>query len=205
MDEKGVMNDPSPDCALPTGQPKEHPGKLVRVAIIAGLLVFMSVVILNRDKLEVSQFRALGYPGVFLLALIGSATVLLPLPHLAFTFTMGAVLNPWLIGLAAGVGDTLGEFTGYLAGYAVEGTVNKSRLYQTLERWMRHNGDLTIFVLSALPMPFFDLAAMAGGVVGYPLKRFVLATLVGKTLKALWVAWAGYFGVAWAARWLGVE
>ncbi len=205
MDEKVATNDLSPGGVLPTGQPKEHPSKLVRVAIIVGLLVFMSVVILNRDKLEVSRFRALGYPGVFLLALIGSATVLLPIPHLAFTFTMGAVLNPWLIGLAAGVGDMIGEFTGYLAGYALEEAVSKSRLYQTLERWMRYNGDLTIFVLSALPIPFFDLAAMAGGVVGYPLKHFALATLAGKTFKALLAAWAGHFGVAWVARWLGVE
>jgi hypothetical protein len=138
MNEKGVMNDPSPGCALPTGPPKEHPGKLVRVAIIAGLLVFMSVVILNRDKLEVSRFRALGYPGVFLLALIGSATVLLPLPHLAFTLRWGR---------AQSVADCLAAASGIRrvslplsGGLAVEGTVNKSRLYQTLERWLRQMG-----------------------------------------------------------------
>lgn len=207
MHEKEAMESSSilPEQSRSTEQPGGRPSKFVRVTIIVGLLVLMGAVILNRDKLEVSWFRALGYPGVFLLALIGSSTVLLPIPHLAFTFTMGAVLNPWLVGLSGGIGDTIGEITGYLAGYVLEEAVSKSHLYQTLEHWMRYNGDLTIFVLSALPIPFFDLAAMAGGVVGYPLRRFMVATLAGKTLKALLAAWAGHFGVTWVARWVGVE
>jgi len=184
---------------------KDPRRRLAQVGITVFLLAFMFVVVLNRDKLEVSWFRALGYPGVFLMALIGSSTVLLPIPHLAFTFTMGAILNPWTVGIFGGAGDALGEITGYMAGYALEGVVDQSNLYRQLERWMRRNGDLTIFVLSLFPVPFFDLAAMAGGIVGYPLWRFMLATWAGKTIKAVVAAWAGYAGIAWIAQWLGVR
>ncbi len=163
------------------------------------------VVFLERERLNVAWFRTLGYAGVFLMALIGSSTVLLPIPHLAFTFTMGAVLNPWLVGLAAGIGDGLGEITGYMAGYAVEDVVDESKLYIKLKSFMERNGDLTIFVLSLFPVPFFDLAAMAGGIVGYPLWRFMLATWAGKTIKACVAAWAGFQGVAWVAELLRVE
>ncbi len=179
--------------------------RIFQVAIIVVLLGFTILVALNLDKLEVSRFRALGYPGVFLMAMVGSSTVVLPIPHLAFTFTMGAVLNPWLAGIVAGIGDALGELTGYLAGYALEDVVDKYRLYKRLEGWMIQRGDATIFVLSLLPVPFFDLAAMAGGLTGYPLHRFMLMTWAGKTIKALVAAWAGHYGIAWMAQLLQVE
>lgn len=171
--------------------------KLLKVGIVVFLIVFTFLIAINRDKLNVGWFRALGYPGVFLMAALGSSTVLLPIPHLAFTFTMGTVLNPWLTGLSAGTGDALGEITGYMAGYAVEDIAGHSSLYMKLERWMRRNGDLTIFVLSLFPVPFFDLAAMAGGIVGYPLWRFMLATWVGKTIKGVLAAWMGACGIPW--------
>ena len=177
--------------------------KVLSLLILFVLAAFLIAAILWRDKLNLAWFRTLGYAGVFLLALIGSSTVLLPIPHLAFTFAMGAVLNPWLVGLAAGAGDALGEITGYVAGYAVEDLVNQRKLYTKLKHYMERNGDLTIFLLSVFTVPFFDLAAMAGGFVGYPLWRFMLATWSGKTIKACVFAWAGHLGVAWVAPLLG--
>lgn len=173
---------------------------VTRIGIFLGLALIAVVALLLRDRLSVAWFQTLGYAGVFLMALIGSSTILLPIPHLAFTFTMGAVLNPWGAGLSAGFGDALGEITGYIAGYAVEDIAEKYKLYTRLRRYMERNGDLTIFVLSLFPIPFFDLAAMAGGLVGYPLWRFMIATWLGKTIKAIVAAWAGHLGIEWVAR-----
>jgi uncharacterized membrane protein YdjX (TVP38/TMEM64 family) len=194
----------------PPADKDQQPGDKIRRRVLqAAVLIFLvsstTIIALNRDKLQVSRFRDMGYLGVFLMAWIGSSTVLLPIPHLAFTFTMGAVLNPWLLGLAGGIGDALGELTGYAAGYAVEEAVDNMRLYKKLRGWMERNGDLTIFVLSLFPVPFFDLAAMAGGIVGYPLWRFMLSTWAGKTIKAIVAAWAGYYGIGWVANLLRVE
>ncbi|MCD6345701.1 MAG: VTT domain-containing protein [Anaerolineae bacterium] len=179
--------------------------KLLKIGIVVFLILSTLLVAINRDKLDVGWFRALGYPGIFLMAALGSSTVLLPIPHLAFTFTMGTVLNPWLTGLSAGAGDALGEITGYMAGYAVEDIADRSALYVKLERWMRRNGDLTIFVLSLFPVPFFDLAAMAGGIVGYPLWRFMLATWAGKTIKGVIAAWMGACGIPWFTNLINTE
>jgi uncharacterized membrane protein YdjX (TVP38/TMEM64 family) len=187
----------SPESSQTGAQQKKPKHKLLKISLIFFLILFTFLIAINRDKLDVGWFRTLGYPGVFLMAALGSSTVLLPIPHLAFTFTMGAVLNPWLTGLSAGTGDALGEITGYMAGYAVEDIAGHSALYAKLERWMRRNGDLTIFVLSLFPVPFFDLAAMAGGIVGYPLWRFMLATWVGKTIKGVIAAWMGACGIPW--------
>jgi uncharacterized membrane protein YdjX (TVP38/TMEM64 family) len=197
------MSTPEPQSLGATpSTPRRSPLKLAMLVVVVAILV---AAFLLRDQLNVAWFRTLGYAGVFLMALIGSSTVLLPIPHLAFTFTMGAVLNPWLTGLSAGIGDALGEITGYVAGYAVEDMVAQKKLYITLKNYMERNGDITIFVLSLFPVPFFDLAAMAGGLVGYPLWRFMLATFAGKTIKACIAAWAGSMGVAWVADLLRIE
>jgi uncharacterized membrane protein YdjX (TVP38/TMEM64 family) len=48
---------------------------------------------------------------------------------------------------------------------------------------MSKNGFLTIFVLAVIPNPFFDLAGICSGLAGYPLKKFLLATILGKSVK----------------------
>ncbi len=168
---------------------------VLRVLALVAVVAITVLIVINRDK--VREFEGLGYPGIFLVAALGSATVILPVPHLAFTFTMGSVFSPWLVGLAAGAGDTLGELSGYLAGFALEDVASKARIYHHFERWMKQNGFLTLFILSVIPNPFFDMASMAGGLAGFPLRQFLLATWLGKTIKAILMAWAGHYGIAW--------
>ncbi len=159
---------------------------------------------MNRERITVEWFSNLGYLGAFLMAWIGSTTVLLPIPHLAFTFTMGSLFVPWWIGLCAGFGDSLGELWGYVAGYAVEDLVDRWKVYPKIEGWVCRNGMLTIFLMGVVPMPLFDMAGMAAGATGMPIWQFFLATWSGKTIKAIVVAWAGYYGIAWLANLLGL-
>ena len=56
-------------------------------------------------------------PGRVPCQFIISATLLLPAPGLALVTSMGAVHDPVLIGLIAGLGAALGEMTAYIAGY----------------------------------------------------------------------------------------
>ena len=57
--------------------------------------------------------------------------------------------------------------------------------------FMKKNGFLTIFILAIIPNPFFDLAGVFAGFTGYPLKRFILATILGKTIKFVLLALLG--------------
>ena len=65
------------------------------------MVVSVSVFLIS-DR--VAAFGRYGYPGVFVLSLLSSATIVLPAPSLAVVSVMGAVLNPVGIGLAAGAG-----------------------------------------------------------------------------------------------------
>ena len=186
--------------------PAREAGKTVlRVALVTFFVGFTAFIALNRQHISFERLRGLGYLGVLAMAWIGSTTVLLPIPHLAFTFTMGSVLNPWLVGLCAGFGDSLGELWGYVAGYAVDDLVDRWKVYPLIEGWVRKNGFLTIFLMGSVPMPLFDLAGMAAGAVGFPVWKFYLATWGSKTLKAIVFAWAGHYGITWIAALLGIQ
>lgn len=184
-----------------------HTRKVVlRVVLVFFFVGFTTFIALNREHITFERLSGLGYLGVFLMAWVGSTTVLLPIPHLAFTFTMGSVpsLVPWLIGLCAGFGDSLGELWGYLAGYAVEDLVDRWKVYPKIEGWVRRHGMLTVFLMGSVPMPLFDMAGMAAGATGMPVWKFYLATWCGKTFKAIVVAWAGRYSIAWIANLLGL-
>jgi membrane protein YqaA with SNARE-associated domain len=62
-------------------------------------------------------FINLGYTGVFLISLIGAASVFIPSPYTATYYILGTALNPLFIAIARGLGSALGELTGYAAGY----------------------------------------------------------------------------------------
>jgi len=159
--------------------------------LLALLLVIMATVagVLWRDRL--GRFVAYGYPGIFLISLMGNATVIFPAPSLALVFALGGVLDPILVGLAAGLGETLGELTGYLAGYSGQAAIENREIYERLHGWMRQYGLAAIFFLSVIPNPFFDLAGIAAGALRFPVGYFLLSCWLGKTLKTIVFALAG--------------
>jgi uncharacterized membrane protein YdjX (TVP38/TMEM64 family) len=167
--------------------------QLQRIGALLVVILTTLVVLLFRDSLV--QYERYGYLGVFVTTLAGSATVVLPVPGLAVVYLAGSLWNPLAVGLVAGFGDALGEATGYLAGYAGQGLVEELGLYKRFERWMRRNGFLTILFLSAIPNPVFDLAGVAAGASGFSGKRFFLAAWIGKTIKDVTFALAGFYSL----------
>ena len=163
-----------------------------RVLVIFVVLGISVAIFALREQLV--QLAALGYAGVFLISLLGNATIILPAPSLALVFAMGGVLNPLLVGLVAGVGEALGELTGYAAGFAGRAVIEDYQTYQRLVGWMERRGGITVFVLSAIPNPFFDLAGIAAGTLNFPVGRVLLCGWLGLTLKSTVVAFAGAYG-----------
>jgi membrane protein YqaA with SNARE-associated domain len=173
-----------------------------RVVALLFALTISVLVFAFRD--QVAKFASYGYLGLFFVSIVGNATVLLPVPSLAATFVAGGILNPLLVGIVSGAGMAIGELSGYLAGYGGGAiiTVENQDRYQRLESWMRRYGALTIFVLSMIPNPFFDLAGIAAGALHYPLWRFLLVCFLGKTVKGLVLAFAGAQSLTWINRFL---
>ncbi len=161
----------------------------MRVLLLVGI-IGLSVFIYSIRE-DAARLAAYGYPGIFLLSFLAYATVLLPAPGLLIVFAMGSILNPVGVALAAGAGATLGEFSGYLAGFTGRAVIERSAKYERLSGWMKKNGPLTILVLSAIPNPVFDIAGMTAGVLKMPVPRFLLWCWIGETIKMLVLAYGG--------------
>lgn len=159
---------------------------------ILGLLlaVLVSAIVLAISG-RVENFAQYGYPGIFVLNLLSSATIIIPAPGLAVVPVVGSVLNPFLVGLCAGTGDALGEMSGYLAGYSGRAVVENKNRYETIVKYTRRYGLLVIFVLSVIPNPLFDLAGIAAGALKVPVSRFLLVCWVGKIIKTTIFALSG--------------
>jgi membrane protein YqaA with SNARE-associated domain len=166
-----------------------------RSLTITRILAFIAVIAITvlvyslRDQID--ELAVYGYPGIFLISFLAYATVLLPAPGVAVVFAMGAIFPPIGVALAAGSGAALGETTGYLAGFSGQGVVERADIYEKLTIWMQRNGPLTVFLLAAIPNPFFDMAGLVAGVLKMPYLKFLLFCWLGQMVKMLFFAYAG--------------
>jgi uncharacterized membrane protein YdjX (TVP38/TMEM64 family) len=185
-------------CGKIGGQNADHRAKpiwhtisrLWRPLLGLGIAAAISVgVILVSSRVE--QFGLYGYPGVFAISVLGNATVILPAPSLAVVSVMGTVLNPFLVGLAAGAGAAIGELTGYLAGWGGQAVIGNRERYERMLGWTDKYGLWVVFVLSVIPNPLFDLAGIAAGAVRIPVLQFLLVCWLGKTVKTTLFALGG--------------
>jgi membrane protein YqaA with SNARE-associated domain len=137
------------------------------------------------------RLASLGYAGVFLAGLIGSATIALPIPVFAVVGFVGSVLNPFFVGLTTAIGSTLGDLFGYYVGYTGGNnttTFNQSE-YEYIQMFMKNYGFLAVFLVAATPA--IDLAGIVAGYNRIPILSFLIATFFGKLVKFLCYAYAG--------------
>jgi membrane protein DedA with SNARE-associated domain len=196
-----------------------HAPKTMRGRIIAATVLFLVVLAPSLALLYVSisagraetqsWFGQLGYAGVFLANLASTATLFIPVPGLtaaaqALIASSGSSLNPFWVGVCGGLGMALGEITAYVAGMAAsliaaeEEIRAPRRLQPLIDRvtrrvdWlMDHFGMPTLFTLSVIPNPLFEVAGWTAGATRYPFWRFMAAVTPGKITRGLLLAYVG--------------
>jgi membrane protein DedA with SNARE-associated domain len=171
------------------------------VALMLGVALAAVVSLWTLD-LGTDDLERWGYGGLFLIALLRSASVVIPVPAPGLIFGAGALLDsawgvpaPILVGLVAGVAESFGEMTGYAAGMGGSTLARKSRLYAGVKRRVQKQPFTTVLVLSLFPSPVFDVAGLAAGASRIPIRLFYPPLLIGKIARATFWAAAGYFGV----------
>ncbi len=171
---------------------------ILRILALVGVAMLIAALFMFRN--QVKKLEDYGYIGIFLISIAANATIIIPLPGVAFTTAMGAIFNPFWVAIASGLGAALGELTGYAAGFSGQGVAERTALYNRLATWMKAHQNLAygaIMLLAFIPNPLFDLAGMASGALKLPLWKFLLACAIGKILKMLMFAYAGYYSVSW--------
>lgn len=168
--------------------------KAIKYLLIFASILISGLIIYFRNDL--AKLQGYGIFGIFIISILGNATVIIPAPVILSAFVGGSIYNPVVVGLVVALGATIGELTGFMAGVGGQAVVTdnehqKHKYYKIVEKWMTKSGFLTIFVLAAIPNPLFDLAGIFAGATGYPIKKFLLATFLGKSVKFLTVALLG--------------
>lgn len=181
---------------------------LLAALSVAGIVT--SVVVLRSEILD---FRHYGYLGVFLISLLASATVVALIPSVPVIFALGGILNPFFVGLVAGIGEAMGALTGYFAGRTGHaffirdrsaGTGRLGRFYSRLQKWVETRGSLALFLSSAIFNPFFVVIGATAGALRFPAWKFFLTVWAGKTVKWTLVSLVGWGAISYILHRFGI-
>ena len=167
---------------------------------------------------EIQKIGAYGYLGAFLIGVFGGATYIAPVPMLPVVFVLGTVLKPSFapylgpvfVGIAAGLGETIGALTIYMTGYGGGKALASTKhakvqaIYSRILDWMERRGSLVLFLFSSVLNPFFYPIAIAAGATRFGLKKYIFICIIGKSIKGITVAAAGYWGLGSILRALGL-
>jgi membrane protein DedA with SNARE-associated domain len=170
--------------------------------VLAVIFVLAITVYIYSIRHHIREYAVYGYPGIFLIALLANATVLIPAPGVAIVFAMGSILNPFAVAITAGTGGALGELSGYLAGFSGQAAIERTDIYNRIHPWVEKYGGWAILVFSAIPNPFFDLAGIAAGITKMSLWRFLLFCWVGQIIKMSFFSIGGAYSFNWLSRFI---
>ncbi|MFY9936867.1 MAG: VTT domain-containing protein [Silvibacterium sp.] len=141
----------------------------------------------------------LGALGVFVVAVIDSSIIPLPVPGstdllvLLLTANQG---NAWLLTVAAISGSMIGGYLTWSGGKkGGEGMLQRyvpQRFLKPISRWVERHGALTVCVASILPPPIpLTPFLLSAGALGVPRNRFLASFAVARTLRYSFIAWLG--------------
>jgi uncharacterized membrane protein YdjX (TVP38/TMEM64 family) len=178
-------------------------GVVLTLLMAAAILVFPD---------EVREMQKLGYLGAFIVSIPAGATVIIPVPAIAIVLALGGVMPfPWLVGLAAALGETVGALTIYMTGHGTSRAISESkhgrvqRVYDKLLELIERRGAITLFAVTSVVNPFFYPAAFACGALQFGLRKYLFIVLIGKIIKCMTVVYFGYFVINWLFRSFGIN
>lgn len=147
----------------------------------------------SQFRVSLREYDLLAYLIVFAVTFLASCTIVLPAPGAAIVITAASIWNPVIVALVASVGSTLGEITGYYAGYVGKKIIinEQQPAYKRAVSWMNRYGIWTVLVLAAIPLIVFDIIGLVAGALRLPLWKFLLACWAGRIPKSFMEAYIG--------------
>lgn len=182
------------------------------VGIAIALIGMTAALVIAYTVGGVKLVERFGYIGVFAFAVIGSASMFIPVPGAAAGITLGLLLEPIpyvplpqpvLVGIIVAAGSAVGELTGYSTGVGGRSVIGNSRIGRILVSLMRRHGTLTVFCVAAVPNPFIDVGGIAAGVAGMTMRRFMTVMFIGKCINYITIAYIASSGFAALQRFAG--
>ncbi len=183
---------------------------IVVFILLASVALGVATIFINVNE---ERFKGLGYFGIFFVNMISTSTFFIPVPGLtaagqALIVSQASSLGAWQVGVLGGLGMAMGEITAYVGGaFGREVAHGRQvggpkrfrnavlRALRAIDWLMHHYGMLTLFVLSAIPNPLFEVAGLTAGAVRMNFWRFLGSVTAGKLVRGLALAYIGEFSV----------
>jgi membrane protein DedA with SNARE-associated domain len=178
-----------------------------------------------RDKLsDIAHIGSYSLLGVLIIAFLAGSIlsfVAIPVPYWLLVFTLPSVLAPqWgllapvAVGFTSALGTTLGHFPTFMLGYGggklsqrVTSKFNLSlynKAYNKVIAWVQRHGAWAAFAMSAMFNPAHLPMTLAIGALHFPPPKFLLFSFLGNSVKSLFLAFAGYYGLTKLLPFIGV-
>ncbi|MFC1658665.1 signal peptidase I [Candidatus Omnitrophota bacterium] len=144
---------------------------------------------------DIEALARYGYQGAFFVPMLDNFVTFINVGSFMIIAYLANILNPFLVGLLAGIGGTIGQFSSYLLGYSsFQFIIQKLGIYRNVARWMDKWGGKFIFVVSIMPLPIVGFTGIAAGAAKYSLLKYFLFSGLGNILK--------HIGYCFFASWI---
>lgn len=144
-------------------------------------------------RAELAELGRWGLLGIFLINVLGSATLFIPAPAIATVVAGGIVFNPLLVAIVAALGSAIGDMIGFALGRSGKEFLFKKGSFKynfTKDIFHKFGPGLIIF-FALIPNPVFDAIGVFAGLFTYSPKKFFIYTLIGRFLRNLLLAFIG--------------
>ena len=185
------------------------------------------------DIAHIAGYSLLGVFIVSLISGSVFSFVAIPIPYWFLVFTLSSVLAPewglWApiwVGMTSALATSLGHLPTFMIGYGggktyqglaklVSDKMGKKkdsnkrsfygRFYNRCMDWARRHGSWASFAMSAAFNPLHLPMTIAIGALRYSPLKFFLFSFLGNSVKGLFLAFCGYFGLGSILRFFGID
>ena len=171
----------------------------LRVTLYTVIIVEISIILFYLlealPPVEPGEFAPAAYAIVFGVTFLGNASIIVPVYfHISLIMAAAKLWSPLLVALVASIAGTLGEISGYYAGYLGKkiAAVEDIPWYSRFTRWVNRYGMVAIFLFSLQPVLPVDIAGLTAGAARLPLWKFLLPCWLGRFPKYIIFC---YFGL----------
>jgi membrane protein YqaA with SNARE-associated domain len=165
---------------------------IVLIIFSLGLVILLQYL---RKELHFQLFRFswLTYLIVLVSTFIFNLSIMVPVPFATAAMIAAAQYwNPVVLALFAAIGGTLGELSGYYAGYFGRkwALPNNMTCFQSVQGWIDKYGGWAISFLAFQPIIPFDIGGFFAGCSKMHILKFLLFLFIGKFPKYILICYA---------------
>jgi membrane protein DedA with SNARE-associated domain len=191
---------------------------ILGIVVTIGLCV--TAIYYKDDLMRMTYMAGYSLLGVLIISFIAGSLLsftAVPVPYWLLVFTLPSVLAanwgllaPVWVGLTSALGCTLGHLPTFMIGYGGRSlsqrvtTKFNNRFYNRAMEWAQRHGSWAVFAMSAMFNPLHLPMTIAIGALRFPPPKFLLFSFLGNTVKSLFLAFCGYFGLTSLFGFLGV-